>query len=98
MARAVQQNLTTKQIEDRNFTHLLMDVVWFGLALTATARFLSVFAIRLGASPTEQSLLVGLQGLAMGLSTLFALRWRNRFQTTAQAIDLPGFFFRFWFL
>lgn len=98
MARAVQQNLTTKQIEDRNFMHLLMDVVWFGLALTATARFLSVFAIRLGASPTEQSLLVGLQGLAMGLSTLFALRWRNRFQTTAQAIDLPGFFFRFWFL
>lgn len=87
-----------KHIEDRNFMHLIMDVVWFGLALTATARFLSVFAIRLGATPAEQGLLIGLQGLVMGLSTFFAVAWRNRFQTTIDAINLPGFFFRFWFL
>lgn len=87
-----------KQTEDRNFMHLVMDVVWFGLALTATARFLSVFAIRLGATPAEQGLLVGLQGLVMGFATLLAVPWRNRFQTTIEAINLPGFFFRFWFL
>lgn len=87
-----------KHIEDRNFMHLIMDVVWFGLALTATARFLSVFAIRLGATPAEQGLLIGLQGLVMGLSTFFAVAWRNRFQSTIDALNLPGFFFRFWFL
>ena len=87
-----------QRIEDKNFRHLMMDVVWFGLALTATARFLSVFAIRLGATPAEQGLLIGLQGLVMGFSTLFAVRWRNRFQTTSEAIVIPGFFFRFWFL
>ncbi len=95
---ALVERAEIKQIEDKNFRHLMMDVVWFGLALTATARFLSVFAIRLGATPAEQGLLIGLQGLVMGFSTLFAVRWRNRFQTTSEAIIIPGFFFRFWFL
>ncbi len=89
---------TQNRIEDRNFFHLMMDVWWFGLALTATSRFLSVFAIRLGASEFEQSLLVSLQGLVMGVATFFVLRWRKRFQNTRRSIDLPGLFFRFWFL
>jgi MFS family permease len=91
-------NSETARIEDRNYFHLLIEVAWFGLALTATARFLSVFAIRLGASPMEQGLLQGLQGLTMGLATFAVVHWRNRFRTTLQAINLPGIFFRFWFL
>lgn len=91
------QRADIKHVENQNFMHLIMDVVWFGLALTATARFLSVFAIRLGATPAEQGLLIGLQGLVMVFSTILAVPWRNRFQTTVEALNLPGFFFRFWF-
>ena len=38
--------------ERTNFNHWVIDIAWFGLAFAATNRFLSVFAIRLGASST----------------------------------------------
>lgn len=83
---------------DKNFFHLVGDVLWFGIALAATSRFMSVYAIRLDASPLAQSLIVSLPGLVIGLSAFFAAWWRNRYPNTDQAVRLPGIIFRFVFL
>lgn len=83
---------------DKNFFHLVGDVLWFGIALAATSRFMSVYAIRLDATPLAQSLIVSLPGLVLGFSAFFAAWWRNRFQKTDQAVRLPGIIFRFVFL
>ena len=89
---------TTASQADKNFFHLVGDVLWFGIALAATSRFMSVYAIRLDASPLAQSLIVSLPGLMIGLSAFFASWWRNRYQNTDQAVRLPGIIFRFVFL
>lgn len=83
---------------DKNFFHLVGDVLWFGIALAATSRFMSVYAIRLDASPLAQSLIVSLPGLVLGFSAFFAAWWRNRYPNSDQAVRLPGIIFRFVFL
>lgn len=88
----------SRPIEDRNFTHLVAEIAWFGIALAATSRFLMVYAIRLEASPLAQGMIVALPGLILGLSTVSAGWWRNRFQRTETSITLPGIGFRFIFL
>ncbi len=88
---------TASQAE-KNFFHLVGDVLWFGIALAATSRFMSMYAIRLDASPLAQSLIISLPGLVLGFSSFFAARWRNRFHNTDQAVRLPGILFRFVFL
>lgn len=80
-------------VEQRNFALLVSDIGWFGLALAAT-RFLSVFAIRLGASPIELGLISALPSLVMLLSAGFGVRWLARFRTTRAAIILPASLFR----
>lgn len=83
---------------DKNFFYLVADVFWFGIAAAATSRFLSVYAIRLDASPLAQSLIVSLPGLVIGISTVLAGWWRNRFQNTNTSLWWPGFGFRLIFL
>ncbi len=89
---------STASQSDKNYFHLIGDILWFGIALAAITRFMSMYAIRLGATPLEQSLLVALPGLVIGLSTFIAGKWRNRFQSSDVALRLPGLLFRFVYL
>ncbi len=84
--------------ERANFDHLVADIAWFGLAFAATNRFLSVYAIHLGASPFLQGLIVSLPALVLLLSTGFSGWWRRRFSSTLDALWLPAFGFRLVFL
>ena len=84
--------------EQTNITHFIFDIAWFGLALAATSRFMSIFAIRLGATSDELSLLAALPGIALFFSTGLSGWWRRRFPDTMRAILLPTLSFRLVFL
>lgn len=84
--------------ERSNFNHLVLDIAWFGLALAATSRFLSVFAIRLGASANDLGLMSSLPNLVLIVSSSLAIWWRLRYQSSRNAVILPGFGFRMVFL
>ncbi|MCA9907015.1 MAG: hypothetical protein KC519_00075, partial [Anaerolineae bacterium] len=89
---------STLAVENANFRHLVADITWFGLAFTSTNRFLSVFALRLGASEADLGWLTSLPALLLAFSTTFALAWRARRRSTIDALALPGFIFRLVFL
>lgn len=89
---------TSQQIERRNFHHLVLEVTWFGLSLAATSRFLSVFAIRLGATPAELGWITSLPYIVLLGSTALSTRWRSRFPDSVKAIFWPSLGFRFVFL
>ncbi|MDX2162718.1 MAG: MFS transporter [bacterium] len=91
-------NLPLTHVEQSNFRHLVWDIAWFGLAMAATSRFLSVFAIRLGASATDLSWLTALPALILLVSSSVAGLWVRRFSDANRALRLPGLFFRFVFL
>ena len=75
-----------------------MDIGWFGLALAASARFMSVYAIRVGASPTELGLLASLPSLVLLFASALAVRWRRRYPSSTRAVFWPAFGFRLSFL
>ena len=59
-------------VEQSNFHHLVQNTVWFGLATPATARFLSVYAIHVGATPFQLGLIASLgigEALVTGLNS-----------------------------
>lgn len=85
-------------VERANFHYLVADIAWFGLAFVATNRFLSIFAIRLGATEFELGLLAALPGLMLLLSTGFSLWWRRHYGDSVAALKYPGFGFRLVFL
>jgi MFS family permease len=85
-------------IERANYHHLVMEVSWFGLALAATSRFLSVFAIRLGATPAEIGWITALPFVILLFSTTLSTRWRSRFSDSIKALFWPSLGFRFVFL
>jgi MFS family permease len=84
--------------ERANFHHLVLEVTWFGLALAATSRFLSVFAIRLGATPAELGWITALPFIILLGSTTLSTRWRSRFPDTMKALFWPSLGFRLVFL
>lgn len=94
MSRAHQ----TDNVEQINFNYLVYDIAWFGIALAATSRFMSLFAIRLGANAIELSLISSLPGIMLLVSTGFTTWWRRRYQGTTQSLILPSLGFRLVFL
>lgn len=84
--------------EQANFNSLVIDVAWFGLAFASTSRFLSVYAIRLGATSTDLSLLASLPAIAMMISTSLAGWWSKRYADPVKANLWPGIGFRLAFL
>lgn len=92
------QRRQQQSTESYNFGYLVLDIAWFGVALAATSRFLALFAIRLGASPAELSLIASLPGLLLIISTGFSGWWRQRHSGTIQALFWPSFGFRLIFL
>jgi predicted MFS family arabinose efflux permease len=89
---------STVHWESANFRHLVLDIVWFGLALPATARFLAIYAIRLDATALQLGWLTGLPSIVALTTSMFARRWRARFPDTVSAEFLPSLGFRFVFL
>ncbi len=81
-----------------NFRYLVLDIAWFGLAMPATARFLSVYAIRLDASPALLGWLAALPALIALVTSSWAAWWRGRHATITQSMWWPGLLFRMTFL
>lgn len=89
---------SAQNVEQSNFNILVFDIAWFGLALAATSRFMSLYAIRLGANPLELSLMASLPGIMLLISTGLTTWWRRRHHETVQSMILPGVGFRLVFL
>ncbi len=75
--------------EHANFRHLVADIAWFGLSFAATSRFLSVYAIRLGATPMQLGLLTGLPPLMWLVSSMLSGWWSGRYPNMIPALRLP---------
>jgi len=95
MTTAQSQFHTTEQA---NFRHLVMETMWFGIAVVTTQQYLSVFAIRLGATPTQLALLDSLPALVLLASSWLSHWWRKRSVDCADAIFWPSLWRRFTFL
>jgi MFS family permease len=84
--------------EQRNFHHLVQNTFWFGLATPATARFLSVYAIHVGATPFQLGLIASLPGFAAVVAAALAQRWIRRHRTMIDAVRWPSLGLRAVFL
>ena len=91
-------SLTTSEQVERNFHHLVLDIAWFGLAVPATSRFLSVYAIRLDASAMLLGWLAALPAIIALATSGLSGWWRKRHATTVQAVAWPGLGYRMTFL
>ncbi len=88
----------SKSPDRANFQHFVGDIAWFGLALAATSRFLSVYAIRLGASSVDIGWLTSLPALVLLVSSSLGTWWARRYRDPARSLFWPGLGMRFLFL
>lgn len=84
--------------ERSNYVHLVWDIAWFGLGLTALTRFGSIFAIHLGANAVQIGLLTALPALILLFSSAASRWWLQRFANKSRAQFWAGLFFRLNFL
>lgn len=91
-------SLSTSALSQVNFRLLVLDILWFGLALPSTARFLSVYAIRLDASPLLLGWLAALPAMVALITSSLAGWWRSRHRELVPAMFWPGLGFRLVFL
>jgi MFS family permease len=87
-----------KTQEDSNFNHLVYDIAWFGIAFPAINRFLSVYAIHLGADSTQLTWMASLPSFVLLFAASMGARWLNRYEDSARATLLPGLGYRLAFL
>ncbi|MBZ0279024.1 MAG: MFS transporter [Anaerolineae bacterium] len=81
-----------------NFHHLVQDIVWFGMALPATTRFISVYAVRVGAGPDTLGWLTSLPAILVLVSAALTNWWMKRYSSSVKAIFWPALGFRLAFL
>ena len=74
----------------KNFSLLVADIGWFGLALPATSQFLAIYAIRLDASAALLGWLAALPSIVALISSTFAQWWRKRYPEASDT-DLRRF-------
>src|SRR5512138_389494 len=67
------------------FTHLFLDMAWFGVLSGSTLAFLAVYATRVGASDTQIGLLSAVPALVNLLFALPAGSWLSR-RSLGQAV------------
>ena len=79
------------EYEQKNFHHLVWNATWYGMSTPAISRFLSVFAIHMGATPLMLGLLTAMPGIGALLTAALAQRWMSRFKLSVQAVALPSF-------
>jgi MFS family permease len=94
----VQSVSAPRSLEQANYRHLVMDIVWFGVALPATARFLQVYAIRLGADANLLTWMASLHGLVLLFAASISGWWLKRYNDPAKANFWPSLGFRLQFL
>lgn len=94
MAAQLQMNATEKA----NFNHLVGDIAWFGIAMAASSRFLSVYAIRLGATPADLGWIAALPALLLLISASFGTWWARRYGNPVRSLFWPGVGMRLMFL
>ncbi len=94
----VRRSATASSPDDQNFNHLVLDIAYFGLAMAATTRFLSVYAIRVGATTTDLGWISALPALILLISSSFGVWWSNRYKNPVHALYLPGLLMRLVFL
>ena len=85
-------------VEEQNNWNLYQDVVWFGVLSGITSTFVSVFAIRLGASNTLVGLLVSLPALISIFWLIPSARIIERRRRRLPIIVLAGFLQRLGYL
>ncbi|MBZ0297624.1 MAG: MFS transporter [Anaerolineae bacterium] len=90
--------LSSNQQERANYYKLVVEIAWFGLAVASTSRFLSVYAIRLGASSNDLGWMTSLPFVMLLVSTTFSSWWRSRYTSSIKAIYWPSLGFRLVFL
>jgi MFS family permease len=88
---------SSEQLQANHF-HLVMDIAWFGLALPAATRFLSVYAIRLDATPMLLGWMAALPAILALLTSPLSAWWRTKFSDTVHAQRWPGVASRLVFL
>ena len=88
----------TKSFEQSNYTHLVLDIGWFAIALASTSRFLQFYAIRMGADAFSLGLMAALPAIILVFSTSLSAWWRSHFEDSVHAIWLPSMGYRFIFL
>jgi len=85
-------------VEEQNTWNLYLDIAWFGVLNGITATFVSVFAIRLGASNTLVGLLVSLPALISIFWLIPSARIIERQRRRLPIIVLTGFLHRLGYL
>jgi MFS family permease len=95
---SIQLSDTAHKAEQSNFRHLVLDIAWFGLALAATSRFLSIYAIHLGATPAQLGWISAIPALILLVSSSFGGWWRRRYPNSVKALFLPALGFRLMFV
>jgi hypothetical protein len=85
------------KIQRKNFYHLVQNTLWMGLASAATARFATVYAIRVGATPLELGLLASMPAIFMMIAATWSSWWISRYKTSADAMRWPSFGLRLGF-
>ena len=88
----------TSEQSRANFRNFVWDVGMFGVAIPATARFLSVYAIRLDASAALLGWMAALPSIIALLTSAAAAWWRARYSDSVKAIRWPSFLYRLVFL
>ncbi len=85
-------------VQKQNTYHLIMDIGWFGFALATTSRFLSIYAIRLDATPMQVAWLTALPAVVLLFTSILGGWWRARYQDSLRALYWPALGFRFSYL
>lgn len=88
----------TLDAEKANFRNYVIEIAWFGLATAATSRFLSVYAIRVGATPIDLGWMTSLPFIILLLSTPLTQWWRSKFRNPMNSYHVPSIGFRLVFL
>lgn len=80
-----------------NFLHLFLDIAWYGVLSGSAIAFLTVYAVRLGASPLQIGLITAGPAVVNLVFTLPAGRWLEN-KPIAPAVFWTAVFHRFFYL
>jgi hypothetical protein len=83
---------------DANFRLLVLDILWFGLALPSVSRFLGLYTIKINDSPTILGLQSSLPAIIALVTSGLALWWRGKFANINRALLWPGLGYRLMYL
>lgn len=87
-----------QDIVKANIRNYILEIAWFGVALAATSRFMSVYAIRVGADALELGWMTSLPYIILLISTMLTNWWRGKFSSTMTSYHGPSLGFRLVFL